>query len=560
MSSELGEAKVPIRATLDKLDADLKQARGKIDGALKGIGDNLQNIGKIALGGILVAIAAIGTGVVMAAKQAIPAASDLNEALNASSVVFGDAAGKIHDYGKQASETAGLSAREFNQMGAEMGAVLKNFGHDVHSAADNTIDLGQRAADMASIFNTDVGDAMSAIQSGLIGSSEPLRRFGVDISDAAVKSKALEMGLGDITRQTDSYAYSQATIALIMEQTNDIAGDFVNTSDQLANAGRVQQARWENFMASMGGLVLPIVEKFQLIFMDIAERVFPIVLGAMEPIIEVAGRVADAVGSFIDAIMGGQDPLDAVLQLVYDLGTAFGLSEEKAAEIRDRIADVIAKAQEIIEPIATAIANFVSWKDVLIGLGIAIAAVVLPALWGVIAAAAPIIATAVAIIAVVALLRNAWENDWGGIRTFIVNLWDNKLKPLFDTLREWLAVNIPVAIDTLKSFWENTLLPAIQNVWSWIQNTLFPLFQRLWDWLGDTIPAVLETLGNFWTNTLLPAIEAVWDFISNSRDSSVCGYLGALRGSWRNSNHCPAGLMGECVIARIDNGLGVHQR
>ena len=49
VSAELGEAFVPIRATLDKLDSDLAGARGKIDGALKKIGGSLQKLGNKAI-------------------------------------------------------------------------------------------------------------------------------------------------------------------------------------------------------------------------------------------------------------------------------------------------------------------------------------------------------------------------------------------------------------------------------------------------------------------------------------------------------------------------------
>jgi hypothetical protein len=255
MSTQLGEATIPVRAVLDKLDGDLAAARGKVDGALGKIGKSAASLGKLALGGALAGVAAIGGGIALAASQAIPAASNLNEALNATSVVFGDAAGKVQEFGRTAADVAGLSAAEFNQMAAQSGAMLQNYGLSADEAAQATIDLGTRAADMASIFNTDVGDAMTAINAALRGEADPIERFGVSMNMVSVEAKALAMGFEKVDGQFSSTALTQARLALLMEQTDKIAGDFVNTSGDLANATRsirqggrtswLRSARWD---------------------------------------------------------------------------------------------------------------------------------------------------------------------------------------------------------------------------------------------------------------------------------------------------------------------------
>jgi len=86
--------------------------------------------------------------------------------------------------------------------------------------------------------------------------------------------------------------------------------------------------------------------------------------------------------------------------------------------------------------------------------------------------------------------------------------------PLLTQLWDWLATNIPVALQTLSNFWTGTLQPALAAFWGWVQGTVFPLLTQLWDWLATNIPAALQTLSTFWTNTLLPAIQAVWTWLS----------------------------------------------
>ena len=60
MTTQLGEAQVPIRATTDKLDSDLARARGKVNGALKKLAGGLQTVGVGALGLGGAAVGAIG--------------------------------------------------------------------------------------------------------------------------------------------------------------------------------------------------------------------------------------------------------------------------------------------------------------------------------------------------------------------------------------------------------------------------------------------------------------------------------------------------------------------
>lgn len=521
-SQPLGEAFVPIRATLDQLDKDLAGARSKVGKALDGISANVKKAGKIAMAGVAAGVVAIGAGIVGIASQAIPAASNLNEAMNAVNVVFGDSADVIHAFGETAADTAGLSQAAFSQMAAQTGAMLQNYGLGAEAAADATVDLGQRAADMASIFNTDVEDAMVAINAALRGEADPIERFGVSMNAAAVEAHALALGLADSTGELDQAALTQARLSLLMAQTDKIAGDFVNTSDQLANAARVQSARWENFMAALGSFALPILTELQTLFMDLAEVAMPLILEAIGPVADIFGDLVSGVVEFITAIAAGQAPLDAIKQLIFDLATALGMNQVEAALLTIQFQDFIARVQEfgaavweLIQPIVESIMNFVSFQDVLIALGVVILSVVIPTIISLVASFLPIIATVGAIIAIVAVLRNAWENDWGGIRTNLTAWWNETGKPIFELLRSWLGENIPKAIEKLKKFWDDVLLPAIQAVWTWLSTVLIPFVQNeLIPWLSEKLGSAIQDLSAFWTDTLQPALEDVWGFIT----------------------------------------------
>lgn len=225
----------------------------------KGFRDADREVGKFSAA-TTAAAAAVGVVLVAGAAKAVRAASDLAESTNAVGKVFGESTDKITAFGDQAAESVGLSKRAFQTLATSTGSLLTNFGLSTDAAADATVTLAKRAADMASVFNTDVDQALGAINAGLRGESEPLRAFGVNLNDATLKAKALELGLYDGTGALDQNAKAQAAMAAILEQTNAVAGDFAATSDGMANGQRVLTAQLEDTTAELGEALLPVME------------------------------------------------------------------------------------------------------------------------------------------------------------------------------------------------------------------------------------------------------------------------------------------------------------
>jgi phage-related protein len=165
-----------------------------------------------------------------------------------------------------------------------------------------------------------------------------------------------------------------------------------------------------------------------------------------------------------------------------------------------------------LEPLWTWFSSMVETKDVLIALGIAVLSWLLPALWGIVSPILAGIAVIAGLSLVISFLRDAWENNWLGIRDTLTEVWEETLKPIFNSIAEIASVNIPIAIGILSDAW-NFLLGALNDVMSWIKATLFPIFESLFATLAEVIPPVLESLADLWDGVLLPAIEAVWGFI-----------------------------------------------
>jgi hypothetical protein len=110
---------------------------------------------------------------------------------------------------------------------------------------------------LASFYNTNADEAITAIGAALRGESEPIRRFGVLLNDSTLKAKAMEMGLYSGKGALDLQAKSLAAYEVILDQTTDAQGDFARTSDGLAGQQKILAAQMENLKTSLGTSLLP---------------------------------------------------------------------------------------------------------------------------------------------------------------------------------------------------------------------------------------------------------------------------------------------------------------
>ena len=249
-------------------------ATGKLDKQMTG----LATTAKIALAG------AAATAMVQFGRDSVRAATDLNESINAVNVVFGEAADGVLALGRNSADSLGLANSEFNSFAVRFSnfaqTIARGSGANVVDVVD---DITGRIADFASVMNLDMSEAGDIFQSIMAGSSEVGRRFGLDLSAATVAQFALANGLADTTSELTEQDKVLARYQLLMEQTNNTAGDFKNTQDDLANATRTLGSKVENTKASIGEALVPTLENLA---------------GTAQPLVETIGLLAGAFGSF----------------------------------------------------------------------------------------------------------------------------------------------------------------------------------------------------------------------------------------------------------------------
>jgi len=221
-------------------------------------------------------------------KDAIGAASDLAETQNKVAVTFGKSSAAVFELGKTSAKALGLSENAAESAAATLGGLFQTVGLATDASADMSVELVGLSADLASFHNAAGGaeEVLEAIRSGLSGESEPLRRFNVFLNEAAVKAKALELGLGGASGELTEGAKVQARYAIILEQTTAAQGDFARTSDGVANSQRIQNALFEDAKARMGKDLLPVQLKLTQAMIDL----LPAIEGVGKGLAFIAGN------------------------------------------------------------------------------------------------------------------------------------------------------------------------------------------------------------------------------------------------------------------------------
>ena len=248
-------------ANIRDITREIQKESSKWDTAAKQSTDNIGNnftsiLKKIAAGFSAVKI---GQELLQIGKDALQAASDLQEVQNVVDVTFGENSNKIEAWAKQAGTQFGLTETQAKKFTSTLGAMLKSSGMTGEKIADVSTDLAGLAADMASFYNLDFDTAFQKIRSGLSGETEPLKQLGINMSVANLEAFALQQGLEKTFSEMDQGEQTMLRYQYIMQATSDAQGDFARTSDGYANSMRKLETNIESLKTKLGETLIPIV-------------------------------------------------------------------------------------------------------------------------------------------------------------------------------------------------------------------------------------------------------------------------------------------------------------
>lgn len=221
-------------------------------------------------------LAGLGAGAVVGSAigfltKAVTAASDLAETVNKVTEAFGSASTGVIRFADEMADKFGLVKKVTLDAAANIGLILQGSGVSSGPAADLSAKLVKLAADASSFYNVELDVALEKIRAGLVGEAEPLRTFGVLLSEDAVKAEAYRSGLAGVGRELTDQEKVTARAAIIMRDLGVVSGDLERTQDGLANQLRKVKGDLENFAAKIGESLVPAVSDLIAIGYDIRD-------------------------------------------------------------------------------------------------------------------------------------------------------------------------------------------------------------------------------------------------------------------------------------------------
>ena len=251
-----------IRADDKGLKKDLDSAHQKVGRAANKMRNTLDSAAKKmgrAFGIALVAGAAVAVYEMQKiGKEAIKAASNLEEVTSKFNTVFKGQEVVAKQWSKTLVESYAMSTRESKQFLSSIQDLLVPMGMNAKEAGNMSFEVVKLAADLASFNNLPTADVMIDIQSALVGNFETMKKYGVILNETVIKQEALNMGLWDGKGMVDANTKAQVAYKLMLEGSTAAIGDQIRTMDGYANQVKSLGASWEDLMAAIGDKFLPV--------------------------------------------------------------------------------------------------------------------------------------------------------------------------------------------------------------------------------------------------------------------------------------------------------------
>jgi hypothetical protein len=268
-------------------------------------------------------------------------------------------------------------------------------GENAQTLSTNTAKL---ALDLASLTNVPINQVMSDLRAGLVGQSETVYKYGIDVTEAAIKAEALAQGIDKSVRNMSQGEKMFLRHVVMMKQTAIAHGDMARTIETPANQLRMLSQRVATLTRNIGTLFIPMLTRILpwlnaivIVLNRVIERLAilsgyepPPIRNVPSPFTKMSGDIDDAIDG-VDKLknairqLSGFDELnifsestsasgglgaiagmfDLDLASMYEYDNLMGNLRQQADDIADRIQPAMEKVLDVVINIGK---FFLAWK------------------------------------------------------------------------------------------------------------------------------------------------------------------------------------------------------
>lgn len=243
------------------------------------------------------------------------------EAANLFGVSMKGLTGEASTFINKMETLLGIDPTEAMNNMATIQGLTTSFGLASDKAYVLSKNLTQLGYDLASLKNIPVAESFTKIQAAISGELEPIRRLGVDISNARLQQELLNLGYSQSVSTLSQADKAVLRYIAIMKQTTDAQGDFARTLSSPANMIRILQAQLNSLARAVGSLLYPALKS-----------ILPPLIAAVELVKELVTGIASMMGvkvefpdfsSASDAVGGVTDAMDNTTKATGKAAKAF---------------------------------------------------------------------------------------------------------------------------------------------------------------------------------------------------------------------------------------------
>lgn len=247
-----------VIAKTDTFERNMSKARGHV-----GQFDRSVKRSSMTMAGLsrsILAVAGVGGGLYMlqrGLRGVINEASRTEEIVAKFNVVFRDQAKEASIWAMAFGDTVGRSTQDIKEWMASLQDTFVPLGIARDEAAELSKSLVKLAVDVASFNNKADADVIRDFTSALVGNHETVRKYGIIISESAIKQEALNQGLNKTYKELTDLEKVQLRYSLIQKGTVDAQGDAIRTSESYANQVKRLKANFAELQVALGEQLLP---------------------------------------------------------------------------------------------------------------------------------------------------------------------------------------------------------------------------------------------------------------------------------------------------------------
>ncbi len=238
-------------------------------------------------------------------------------------------------------KSLGMSPTELMNYQAVFAQMSNSMGVTAETSLKLSNALTKIGGDLASVKNMDFNQVWTDMQSGLVGMSRTLDKYGVNIRNVNMQQKLTELGINANIQALNQNDKALLRTIILLDSSRYAWGDLAKTINQPANQLRLVKASFTNLARTLGELFIPIIAK-----------VLPIINALLVALQRLAYFIGKLFGVKFKGSSGGKggggvfdfgadaDALDDAAAGAGNLGSGLGHAADNAKKLRDHLLSI----------------------------------------------------------------------------------------------------------------------------------------------------------------------------------------------------------------------------